>query len=57
MLIPKTNSIYVINLDEHESIITHRRAEYIPKENEKLFITNIITNIYETQAYNSIMCE
>ena len=57
MLIPKINSIYVINLDEHESIITHRRAEYIPKENEKLFITNIITNIYETQAYNSIMCE
>ena len=73
MLIPKINIIYVINLDEHVSIITHRRAlftnsgnvryfdsfgaEYIPKENEKIFITNIITNIYETQAYNSIMCE
>ena len=73
MLIPKINSINVINLDEYESIITHWRAlftnsgnvryfdsfgaEYIPKENKKIFITNIITNIYETQAYISIMCE
>ena len=60
MLISKINSIYLINLDEYESVRTHWRAlftnngnvryfdsfgaEYIPKKNKKIFITNIITN-------------
>ena len=52
---------YVINLDEYESIETHRIGSYVNGNNETYFDsfeddTKIsITNIFRVQAYNSIM--
>ena len=63
--LPKTikKGAYVINLDEYENIGTHWIAlfvfgvQHIPKEINK-FICNsdIQSNIFRIQAYDSIMC-
>ena len=63
--------VYIINLDEYESVGTHWialdvnnvtyfdsfRVEHIPKEIRKFIGNkNNITNIYRVQGYDSIMC-
>ena len=62
------NGAYVINLDEYDDIGTHWVALYVnnktiiyfdsfPREIMKFIARKkIITNIYRTQAYDSIMC-
>ena len=66
------DGVYIINLDENESIETNWIASYvndnvicfdsfgiehIPKKIKKFIGNkNIITNIYRIQAYDSIMC-
>ena len=46
------NGVYIINLDEYESIRTHwMRTNWNFFGNK-----SIITNIYSIQAYDSIMC-
>ena len=64
---------YVINLDQYENMCTHWVSlfvktkytvcfdsfgiEHIPKEINKFINNDIKSNIFRTQAYDSIMCE
>ena len=62
--------VYIINLDEYESIGTHSIALYVNDNNVIILLVlgfnifqkklianrNIIRNIYRIQAYDSIMC-
>ena len=64
---------YVINLDQYENTCTHWVSlfvktkytvcfdsfgiEHIPKEINKFINNDIKSNIFRTQAYDSIMCE
>ena len=66
------NGIFIMNLDECESLETHRiilnanaenvtyfdsfRVEHVSEEIRK-FSKNVIANTYRIQAYHSIMCE
>ena len=63
------DQVYVVNLDEYESIGTHLYVnandivyfdsfgvEHIPKEIKKFIRNKNITNIYRIHACDSIMC-